>query len=188
MIVLFAEKIRIGKDYQATIPTLLKINDPIEIDCKEKAYLVWSPVDSNLDSKVDEYISLAKEKFGYNVEQALGMLFWHNNDLEKAAMDLSNFKPKRESWTKEDRVLFEQAFQFHGKYFHRIRQMLPDKSIADLVKFYYCWKKTRNKMSVIDRQEKRRNDGLNENGSENGSIDDSDIEDKVRKFVKILFL
>ena len=33
--------------------------------------------------------------------------------------------------------MFEQAFQFHGKSFHRIRQMLPDKSIAALVKYYY---------------------------------------------------
>merc|ERR1712025_1212479 len=48
--------------------------------------------------------------------------------------------------------MFEQAFQYHGKSFHRIRQMLPDKSIADLVKYYYSWKKTRNRTSRMDMQ------------------------------------
>jgi hypothetical protein len=29
-----------------------------------------------------------------------------------------------DEWTKEDKVMFEQAYQFHGKCFHRIRQMV----------------------------------------------------------------
>ncbi len=27
---------------------------------------------------------IAKEKYGYNAEQALGMLFWHKHDLDRA--------------------------------------------------------------------------------------------------------
>lgn len=73
---------------------------------------------------VDEYITTAKEKYGYNGEQALGMLFWHKHDLSRASMDLANFTPFPDEWTVEDKVLFEQAFQFHGKSFHRIRQMV----------------------------------------------------------------
>lgn len=73
---------------------------------------------------VDEYITLAKEKYGYNGEQALGMLFWHKHDLERAVLDLANFTPFPDEWSVEDKVLFEQAFQFHGKSFHRIRQMV----------------------------------------------------------------
>lgn len=73
---------------------------------------------------VDEYIILSKEKYGYNGEQALGMLFWHKHNLERAVLDLSNFTPFPDEWTVEDKVLFEQAFQFHGKSFHRIRQMV----------------------------------------------------------------
>ncbi len=52
-------------------------------------------------------------------------------------------------------MLFEQAFQFHGKSFHRIRQMLPDKTIAQLVKYYYGWKKTRTRTSLMDRQARK---------------------------------
>lgn len=77
---------------------------------------------------MEEYISVAKDKYGYNGEQALGMLFWHKHDLERAVMDLANFTPFPDEWTMEDKVLFEQAFQFHGKSFHRIRQMV-DKSL-----------------------------------------------------------
>ena len=86
---------------------------------------------------MDQFILMAKEKYGYNTEQALGMVFWHKHDLEGAMQDLANFTPFSEDWNLEDVVLFEQAFRFHGKSFQRIRQMLPDKSIADLVKYYY---------------------------------------------------
>lgn len=67
---------------------------------------------------------LAKDKYGYNGEQALGMLFWHKHDLDRAVLDLANFTPFPDEWSVEDKVLFEQAFQFHGKSFHRIRQMV----------------------------------------------------------------
>lgn len=79
---------------------------------------------------VDEYITTAKDKYGYNGEQALGMLFWHKHDLNRASMDLANFTPFPDEWTVEDKVLFEQAFQFHGKSFHRIRQMVSVKHIC----------------------------------------------------------
>lgn len=90
----------------------------------DRALLVWSPTKDIADIKLEEYITVAKEKFGYNGEQALGMLFWHKHDLERAIMDLANFTPFPDEWTEEDKVLFEQAFQFHGKSFHRIRQMV----------------------------------------------------------------
>ncbi|KAG8042245.1 hypothetical protein G9C98_004879 [Cotesia typhae] len=154
-----AEKIRVGRDFQVIVPEFIPVN-------------------------VDEYIVLAKEKYGYNGEQALGMLFWHKHNLERAVLDLSNFTPFPDEWTIEDKVLFEQAFQFHGKSFHRIRQMLPDKSIASLVKYYYSWKKTRSRTSLMDRQARKLTssgkDGENgsENGSELGSNTDSESEEK----------
>lgn len=123
--------------------------------CPERALLVWSPCPSISNLKLDEYIQLSKEKYGYNAEQALGMLFWHKHDLDRALQDLANFTPFPDEWSVEDKVLFEQAFQFHGKSFHRIRQMLPDKSIAQLVKYYYSWKKTRTRTSLMDRQARK---------------------------------
>jgi ELM2 domain len=126
-----AEKIRVGKDYQAIVPPMQTKND--SFSQQEKALLVWAPAVNIPDSKVEEYVTLAKERYGYNTEQALGMLFWHKHDMEKAVIDLGNFTPFPEDWNKEDVVLFEQAFQFHGKCFHRIRQMVRSiKVVSDL--------------------------------------------------------
>nr|XP_036676320.1 REST corepressor isoform X2 [Drosophila suzukii] len=180
----YEEKIRVGRDYQAVCPPLVPEVERRPEQMNERALLVWSPTKEIPDLKLEEYISVAKEKYGYNGEQALGMLFWHKHDLERAVMDLANFTPFPDEWTIEDKVLFEQAFQFHGKSFHRIRQMLPDKSIASLVKYYYSWKKTRHRSSAMDRQEKTIKavvkDG-SENGSEVGSNEESDNDDKIQK-------
>ncbi|XP_028830267.1 REST corepressor 3 [Denticeps clupeoides] len=145
---------RIGSDYQANIPDYepgaTKYNDK-----DTGGMLVWSPCHTIVEAKLDEYIAIAKEKHGYNVEQALGMLFWHKHNVEKSLADLPNFTPFPDEWTVEDKVLFEQAFSFHGKSFHRIQQMLPDKSISSLVKYYYSWKKTRSRTSLMDRQARK---------------------------------
>lgn len=109
------------------------------------------------------------------------MLFWHKHNINKSLADLPNFTPFPDEWTVEDKVLFEQAFSFHGKSFHRIQQMvesqsnhctytsptlpkrlffldllqLPDKTMASLVRFYYSWKKSRSKTSLMDRQTRK---------------------------------
>ncbi|XP_050668599.1 REST corepressor isoform X5 [Leptidea sinapis] len=182
-----AEKIRVGRDYQAICPELEPVEQRKPDQISDRALLVWSPTSDISDLKLDEYITTAKEKYGYNGEQALGMLFWHKHDLNRAAMDLANFTPFPDEWTVEDKVLFEQAFQFHGKSFHRIRQMLPDKSIASLVKYYYSWKKTRARTSLMDVVGEGRNatasgTGKKESGSEPGGSDkDSDNDEKVQQ-------
>ncbi|XP_056384466.1 REST corepressor 2 [Hyla sarda] len=141
--------IRVGSDFQAPIPDC-KPDYPTQNIVEMKGMLVWSPNNFVSDAKLDEYILMAKEKHGYNVEQALGMLLWHKHDVERSLADLANFTPFPDEWSVEDKVLFEQAFSFHGKCFQRIQQMLPDKLIPSLVKYYYSWKKTRSRTSVMD--------------------------------------
>ncbi|KAF3688117.1 REST corepressor 3 [Channa argus] len=166
---------RVGADYQANIPDF----DPGFSRYSDKdsgGMLVWSPYHSIVDSKLDEYIAIAKEKHGYNVEQALGMLFWHKHNIEKSLADLPNFTPFPDEWTVEDKVLFEQAFSFHGKSFHRIQQMLPDKSISSLVKYYYSWKKTRSRTSLMDRQARKLANRNNQDDSDEEIEDANPIE------------
>ncbi|CAH1958050.1 unnamed protein product [Acanthoscelides obtectus] len=177
------DKIRVGRDYQAVCPELQPESQRKPELLADRALLVWSPTEAIPESKLEDYIVLAKDKYGYNGEQALGMLFWHKHDLDRAMLDLANFTPFPDEWSVEDKVLFEQAFQFHGKSFHRIRQMLPDKSIASLVKYYYSWKKTRSRTSLMDKQARKLNapkeDGApSEAGSEGGSNEESDHDDK----------
>lgn len=46
-------------------------------------------------------------------------------------------------WTAEEEALFEQGLLQCGKRFHLLQQRwLPHKTIADVIEFYYLWKKT----------------------------------------------
>jgi len=178
-------RIRVGREYQAVPPPFIAKCDRRADQCPERALLVWSPSQNISNKRLEEFIQVAKDKYSYNAEQALGMLFWHKHDLDRALQDLSNFTPFPDEWSVEDKVLFEQAFQFHGKSFHRIRQMLPDKSIAALVKYYYSWKKTRTRTSLMDRQAKKlqsvREDGrLGEESFVEGEEADKEDAEKVK--------
>ena len=42
---------------------------------------------------MDNFCEIAKEKHCYNMEQALGMLFWHKHDIKKSLSDMHNFTP-----------------------------------------------------------------------------------------------
>ncbi|XP_077878893.1 REST corepressor 3 isoform X5 [Ictidomys tridecemlineatus] len=97
---------RVGAEYQARIPEFDPARSWVRgatkyTDKDNGGMLVWSPYHSIPDAKLDEYIAIAKEKHGYNVEQ------------------------------------------------------LPDKTIASLVKYYYSWKKTRSRTSLMDRQARK---------------------------------
>ncbi|KAG9333305.1 hypothetical protein JZ751_012818 [Albula glossodonta] len=170
---------RVGPQYQATVPDYDPEVAKASQERENLGMLVWFPNQNLAEAKLDEYIAIAKERHGYNMEQALGMLFWHKHNIEKSLADLPNFTPFPDEWTVEDKVLFEQGFGFHGKTFHRIQQMLPDKSIASLVRFYYSWKKTRSKTSVMDRharKHKRDREESEDEMEENGGSSPSDVE------------
>ncbi|CAG0886717.1 unnamed protein product [Darwinula stevensoni] len=174
---------RVGRDYQAVVPPIIQANErKARLEASgERALLVWSPTTTVSDAELDRYIALAKEKYGYNPEQALGMLFWHRYDLKAAEGELPNFTPFPDEWSKEDRALFEQAFAFHGKSFNKIRQMLPEKSMASLVKHYYLWKKSRDRVSFIDRQVKRLSCNPKEEGDFHSDDDSSGSEGSGRE-------
>ncbi|XP_058962748.1 REST corepressor 3 isoform X3 [Pocillopora verrucosa] len=173
---------RVGEEYQASIPELVTENKEEakhDSTLRHNALLVWAPVEDIPNSKLDDYVTVAKDKHGYNVEQALGMLFWHKHNLDKSLTDLANFTPFPDEWSMEDKILFEQAYSSHGKSFKRIQQILPDKSVATLVKYYYSWKKTRSRTSLIDRQAKKmavQKEPINDPESDNSDSSDSDFE------------
>lgn len=73
-----------------------------------------------------------------NLLQALGMLFWHKHNIERALSDLPNFTPFPDEWSVEDKVLFEQAFGFHGKSFHRIKQMVSSSVLIGFIDTCLC--------------------------------------------------
>lgn len=42
---------------------------------------------------VEGYLKLAKDQYNYNIDQALGMLYYHSYDVTKSLADLPNFCP-----------------------------------------------------------------------------------------------
>ena len=42
---------------------------------------------------VENYLRLAKDRYGYTPDQSLGMLYYHSYDIAKAVNDLANFCP-----------------------------------------------------------------------------------------------
>lgn len=166
--------VREGPEYQATIPEFNPSNQPLKL-APDSSYatMLWAPNSKTLDAKVDLYVRIAREKYGYDEEQALGLLFWHGHNVDRAVADLPNFTPVPNDWTVEDVVLFEQAFHFHGKNFHRVHLMLPDKSIGNLVKYYYLWKKIQYRVSVLDKRAQGTGSQC-KNGGDKDAVEDSD--------------
>uniref|UniRef100_A0A4W5LWJ0 REST corepressor 2 n=1 Tax=Hucho hucho TaxID=62062 RepID=A0A4W5LWJ0_9TELE len=122
--------IRVGGDYQAQIPEFNPDTPSRYTEKEQRSMLVWCPNSLISDAMLDEYILMAKEKHGYNMEQ------------------------------------------------------LPDKLVSGLVRYYYSWKKTRTRTSVMDRQARRlvrktdKEDGNDEIEGDPGSDSDFEIDTK----------
>jgi len=144
-------RIREGSSYQANIPPL----DPIPLATDHESILFWRPTTSINDDDLIDYIDFARRKHRMNEEQALAILQICKYKISTSKLLMQQYTPEIDEWTVEEKCLFEQAYKFYGKMFARIRQMLPDKSVGDLVRYYYLWKKTRLHKSVMDKHEKQ---------------------------------
>ena len=144
-------RIHEGSSYQAKIPALNGTSSSTDHD----ALLFWKPTDSISDHELSEYLTYARRKHRMNEEQALAILQICKYKLATSQLLMEQYTPETDQWTVEEKFLFEQAHRFYGKTFSRIRQMLPEKTIAELVRYYYSWKKTRLQKSLMDKHEKQ---------------------------------
>ncbi|GFV53455.1 REST corepressor [Trichonephila clavipes] len=148
----FKNSVKVGSKYQAVIPNLipegLQRNDE-----SEDERLIWSPCCTIDDEKLADYVNETKEKFEYSQEQSLGILFANGYDLQKAREDVLKYEPRPVKWSIEDKALFEEGFNLHGKNFDMICKMLPDKPMKSVIEYYYSWKKTRHHTSLLDKRE-----------------------------------
>ena len=113
---------------------LLKPSDT-RFDLKEKEICVWKPPSlippsqhhlhhSPSDQEIEKYLEEAVNKYSYNLEQALGLLYFNRHDIQTSIKDMSVFVPQPNQWTNEDKIVFEQAYMFHGKNFNKIKQVV----------------------------------------------------------------
>ena len=136
--------IRIGPEYQADVPDFCPPSAHDDEDDKEVRPLdmiQWIPTRHVSQVAIEVYVQKSKKLYGYEEEQALGMLLFHDYDFEKAFDDQINYVPDYEEWTCEEKVLFKEAFNFHGKDFDKYESKLPTKSLGAIVKYYYLHKK-----------------------------------------------
>lgn len=144
-------RIHEGSSYQAIIPTL----DCTPLPTDHEVILFWKPTTSLTEEELLEYIDYARQKHRMNEEQALAILQICKYQISTSKLLMEQYTPEVDEWTVEEKFLFEQAYKFYGKAFSRIRQMLPEKSVAELVRYYYSWKKTRLYKSLMDKHEKQ---------------------------------
>ena len=72
------KRIRVGPDYQANLPAFIPPGQRRAEHLAERGLRVWAPVKGvEFDTKLEQFIRIAKGTYGYNKEQALGLLFWH---------------------------------------------------------------------------------------------------------------
>jgi hypothetical protein len=140
-----------GSSYQAAIPSL----DSTPLSTDHDAILFWKPTELISDDDLVDYIDYARGKHRMNEEQALAILQICKYKISTSKLLMDQYTPETDEWTVEEKFLFEQAYKFYGKTFSRIRQMLPEKTIAELVRYYYSWKKTRLHKSLMDKHEKQ---------------------------------
>ena len=134
------ECIRIGPDFQADVPDRSALDDPD--DHRRSLELIqWIPAPRLDDATLEIYVHKSKELYGYEEDQALGMLLFHDYDFDKAFADQANYVPDWEDWTCEEKVLFKEAFNFHGKDFSKYLNKLPSKSMGAIIRYYYLHKK-----------------------------------------------
>jgi len=160
---------RVGEEYQAD--ESICSNDAY---CDQDDTMMWQPTNKLSEIQLEEFLFAARAKHSYSIDQALAILFYNEYNIEKTLGDMQMFVPIPDEWTSEDKVLFEQAFLFHGKNFNKIRTMLPDKSQASLVNYYYTWKKSRNFKSLIDHLQHNGDSGDKQKSDEN----DAEAEDE----------
>eukprot|EP01135_Chromosphaera_perkinsii_P004174 Nk52_evm81s270 gene=Nk52_evmTU81s270 len=148
---------RVGAEFQAVIPKLESSNAPETAMDENKrmgsSLVIWKPVeDEKKNREVDAFVKLATSSaYGYSVDQALGLLYWYDYNVTKAAKDLETFQPVVDQWSSEDKETFDRGMTYHNKNFRRIRSILNHKSVPALVKYYYTWKKSRRRDAIVSR-------------------------------------
>lgn len=79
--------------------------------------LVWSPNQNLSEAKLDEYIAIAKEKHGYNMEQALWDALWHKHNIENHWLICPTLPPSQMSGLWKIKSCLSKPLVFTGKLF-----------------------------------------------------------------------
>ncbi|EJD76679.1 hypothetical protein LOAG_16438 [Loa loa] len=159
-------EIREGVDYQCPVQDWTTDDD--YYDDTERETCVWRPTNLLEVAEINDYLSIALSSFNIEQDRAMFILQSSDYNIEEAKHQLAKRRVKKEPWSEEDTTVFKQALQTYGKHFNKIKQLLPHKSIKEIINFYYDNKKKLNFRSVIDVFLEEHNP---ESSSEDGDVD-----------------
>lgn len=154
-------EVRVGDEYQANVPWTTISDDVPDLANSERFFiesrLLWEPTALTENQVVDyertyAHTSSSALPSDHTVddEEALFLLMQCNFDTDEAIQRLQfktvapvELPPFMDSWSEPDCTAFEKGFALCGKDFRQIRETrLKHKTVAELVHFYYLWKKT----------------------------------------------
>lgn len=72
------------------------------------------------------------------------LCFHDDNKLVEDPIREHNAFKRRTGWTKEERAIFTEKWNLHPKKFRQILCFLPNKTMKDVIEFYYLYKNTDN--------------------------------------------
>ena len=85
--------------------------------------------------KVEGYLNTACSISSYSIEQALLLLAHNKHDIKASLLKTKRFLPAPTEWSDEDRILFEQAYNYHGKNFYKIKQCVSERIGSEAINF-----------------------------------------------------
>lgn len=159
-------RIRVGRQYQASVPPLLKPGEKDTRRCEDLETLKWKP-DKLSDQCVDQYLSMAKaiSRFARAIDPSLVPEKAVDTPMQTALKGLSEFVTSHHpchhdagcqvpnpqlsgecstkhisssEWTPNETQLFAQALEVCGKNFCAIKKdFLPWKPVRSLIEYYY---------------------------------------------------
>ncbi|KAG8191260.1 hypothetical protein JTE90_003272 [Oedothorax gibbosus] len=177
-------EIRVGPSHQARLPPCKPHTKPHEMPekCEAREELRWSPGVPDCDLMM--YLRAARSMAAFagmcdggSAED--GCVAASRDDTTINAMDLlheSCYDTGRalqalvknpippgieKKWLEEEQKRFVKGLRQYGKNFHKIRkELLPHKETADLVEFYYLWKKSPAAVTSRTHRRNRRSNTL----------------------------
>jgi len=142
--------IKVGEQHQAVIPSLNTDLEAAKLEEDHQSVLYWEMSEKLDPIKLKKYCDQAAKEHSFDMDQALGILYWHKHNIADAKKTMSKLASITEQWTQEEEDLFRQAFETNGKQFHKIKEFLPGKSVQELVHHFYKLKAKKSKGSWVD--------------------------------------
>ena len=190
------KEIRVGEEFQASIPSLVKPDSCSSR--RESTRVMWVPHNSYDEDTLRDYLykaclvlgdcgryvlPLGKQcrddelalhylyKTGHKSSKALKEI--RSSSQSEAGLDPDNYFRPVECWSEEDCEKFEAGLRKFWKNFNEVqKELLPHRRLQEIVEFYYFWKKSERFENFLHRT--RRKKALPHSGEQRDKVSDRD--------------